>query len=432
MNAHRTHRKWPWLILLLPVLLLLAVWLWQWFSNPGAELKAPPPADPQAQRVRGEYLARAGNCMACHTARGGAALAGGRVIATPFGNLVSPNITPDAQSGIGNWSADDFWRAMHNGRGRDGRFLYPAFPYPNYTRVTREDSDAIFAWLQSLPPVQRENQPHALRFPYNQRPLLAFWRALYFRPGVWQDVAGQDAQLNRGAYLVQGLGHCNACHASRDVLGGVALTGELSGGMIPMLNWYAPALSGRAEGLLNWEAASLHDLLKTGVSAQGAVFGPMSEVVRSSLQHLRDEDIAAMVAYMKSLPPTEPAQVRRGRIRAEDVETATRLGAQLYEKHCVDCHRADGRGQPPDYPPLVGNGSVMTPSAVNAIRIVLNGGFPPSTQGNPRPAGMPPFGPFLSDAEVAAVVTYIRTAWGNKGGMVGEGEVASFRSVPID
>ncbi|MDB5798597.1 MAG: cytochrome c [Paucimonas sp.] len=435
MKSTRLHPALRMLLLALGLLfaLVLAIFAWQLLHEPGRDIQAVPVADAAAQRVRGEYLARAGDCMACHTARGGAALAGGRSIPTPFGNLVSPNITPDPETGIGKWSADDFWRAMHNGRGRDGRFLYPAFPYPNYTRVTREDSDAIHAWLRSVAPVRQANAEHSLRFPYNQRWLLAGWRALYFRPGVFQADASATPQLNRGAYLVQGLGHCNACHASRNLLGATTVSGELTGGLIPMLNWYSPSLTSSAEGMQQWHSADLAALMKTGVSSRGAVFGPMAEVVRESLQYLTDEDIAAIAGYIKSLPPTPQLHADlAGSSRIRDRAGILRLGATLYEKNCAECHGADGHGKPPGFPPLRGNGSVMTPSAVNAVRMVLNGGYPPSTAGNPRPFGMPPYGPFMTDAEVAAVVSYVRTSWGNGGGLVLPSEVAKSRTVPVE
>ena len=172
--------------------------------------------------ARGRYLTLAGNCMACHTARGGEPYAGGLGMATPFGTVFTSNLTPDANTGIGSWSSAHFWRALHNGRSKNGRLLYPAFPYTSYTQVTREDSDAMFAFLRSLPAVKQANRPHALRFPFNSQAALAIWRALYFTPGVYQLDAGRNAEWNRGAYLVDGLGHCNACHSPRDALGGIA------------------------------------------------------------------------------------------------------------------------------------------------------------------------------------------------------------------
>lgn len=383
---------------------------------------------------RGAYLARAGDCMACHTTRGGAPYAGGRAIRTPFGSLHSPNITPDPETGIGSWSADDFWRALHNGKSKDGSLLYPAFPYPNYTRITRADADAMYAYFRTVAPVRQENKEAELRFPFNLRPLLAFWRALYFRPGEFAPDTKRDAEWNRGAYLVQGPGHCNACHTPRNAFGATQEKLDLSGAMIPMLDWYASSLTGGSEaGLGDWDAQHLADLLKTGISARGAVSGPMAEVVRESLQHLDESDIRAMVTYLKSLPRTIVTATDKEQPANDPVnEKILKLGAALYEKHCVDCHKASGAGEPPHYPALAGNRALMLASPVNAIRAVLHGGYPPSTQGNPRPFGMPPFAALLSDEEAAAVVSYVRNAWGNHAPMVKAGQINRYRAVAVD
>jgi mono/diheme cytochrome c family protein len=389
-------------------------------------------SDGAAQVARGRYLALAGNCAACHTARGGPAYAGGREVRTPFGDIYSSNLTPDAKTGLGAWSADDFWRALHHGKARDGRRLYPAFPYPNYTKVSRVDADALFAYLRTLAPVSEPNRENTLRFPYNQPLLLVGWRALYFRPGVYENEPAQSVQWNRGAYLVQGLGHCNACHTSRDPLGGSNLREDLAGGLIPVLNWYAPALAG--EGQVNAQsgaAGHVAKLLKTGVSEKGAAYGPMAEVVYSSLQHLDDADIQAMAGYLQSLPPP-PAPPAPPAVNPVEMMRVMDAGAKLYAKHCADCHGVEGAGQAPVYPPLAGNRSLALPSAVNPIRLVLNGGYPPGTAGNPRPYGMPPFRLVLSNDEVAAVLTYARNSWGNKGGPVSSVEVGRFAAVPLE
>lgn len=382
--------------------------------------------------ARGAYLARAGDCQACHTMRGGTPFAGGRAIRTPFGTIHSPNITPDQETGIGSWSADDFWNALHNGKGKDGKLLYPAFPFPNYTRVTRADSDAMHAYFMSLPPVRQANKEPALRFPFNQRALLVAWRALYFRPGVYAELPQKEAEWNRGAYLVQGLGHCSACHTPRNVLGATSDRHDLGGAMIPMLGWYAASLTAKSEaGLGTWEVQHLVDLMKTGVSARGAVSGPMSEVVRESLQHLADADLRAMAVYLKSLPHETPAKEAQAAL-APDGERILRQGASLYEKHCVDCHKASGAGEPPHIPALSGNHAVMLASPVNPIRTVMHGGYPPSTLGNPRPFGMPPFGNILSDEDVAAVVSFVRNNWGNRASMVTGQQVNPYRTVQLD
>ncbi|MEO7726904.1 MAG: cytochrome c [Burkholderiales bacterium] len=392
-----------------------------------------PATNVDEQVTLGKYLALAGNCAGCHTTRGGARYAGGRAIETPFGRVYSSNLTSDIKTGLGSWTPDDFWRALHNGKSKDGSLLYPAFPYPNFTRVTRADADALFAYLRTLVPVSQANREHALRFPYNYRFLLAGWRALYFEPRVFKPAADRDAEWNRGAYLVQGLGHCSACHTGRDALGGTHMKSDLAGGMIPILNWYAPSLTSDAEaGLGNWESKHIVELLKTGVSARGAVFGPMSEVVYMSLQHLTDRDAHAMAGYLKSLPQTTASSDAVPPVSKQEAERVMALGEKLYAKHCADCHAAGGDGVPPAYPPLARNRALTMHSAVNPIRMVLNGGFAPGTAGNPRPYGMPPFRPLLNDDEVAAVVSYIRNSWGNRAGLVSPIEVDRYRSVPLD
>ena len=383
-----------------------------------------PPASAQLI-ARGEYLARVGNCMACHTARGGAPYAGGLGIQTPFGTVHTANLTPDATTGIGVWSSSEFWRAMHNGRSRDGRLLYPAFPYPNYTHVTRSDSDAIFAYLRSLPAVAQANRPHELRFPYGTAPALAVWRALFFKPGQFEPDTKQSADWNRGAYLVHGLGHCNACHASRNALGATSGTLDLSGGLIPVQNWYAPSLTLAHEaGVAEWRLSDIVELLKTGVATQGTVVGPMAEVVQNSTQHWRDADLIAMATYLKALPPSQDDR--------EPVTTPPPLpdsrGAKLYKTHCAQCHGDRGEGVAQAYPALAGNRAVTMDSPANLVRMVLAGGFAPSTKGNPRPYGMPPFAMVFSNDDTAAVVSYIRSAWGNQGTPVSTLEVIQLRN----
>lgn len=386
-------------------------------------------APTSANIARGAYLAKVGNCMACHTVRGGPAYAGGRALDTPFGRVVAPNITADRRHGIGAWSADDFWRALHNGKSRDGRLLYPAFPYTSYTKVTRSDSDALFAFMQTIPAQATPNQPHTLRFPYNQQFMLAGWRLLYFKPEVYAERKLETVQWNRGAYLVEGLGHCAACHAARNSLGGSA--DGLSGGMIQTLGWYAPSLTSDAEaGLGSWAVTDIAMLLKTGISARATVFGPMAEVVQKSLQHLSDEDVTAMAVYLKSLPATPAPALEMPASKL--VEQVMEQGRQVYEKQCLECHGSDGKGLPPHYPPLAGNRALTMAEAVNPIRIVLNGGFAPGTAGNPRPYGMPPYSHVLDDAQVAAVVSYLRASWGNRAPPVTPSEVNRHRGVPLD
>jgi mono/diheme cytochrome c family protein len=392
-----------------------------------------PVANAAEQVARGQYLSRAGDCMACHTARGGAPYAGGRAIPTPFGAIYASNITPDKDTGIGSWTADDFWRALHHGKSKDGKLLYPAFPYPNFTKITRADADAMYAYFRTTPAVRQQNKEPELRFPFNHRILLAGWRALYFRPGVYEPRKNQSVEWNRGAYLVQGLGHCAACHTARNILGATQSEGDLSGAMIPMLNWYAPPLNSATQtGLGDWELQHVADLLKKGVSVRGVVSGPMSEVVWLSLQHLSDSDIRSMAVYLKSVPQSSEPEEQSAPKRNPENEKTLKLGAALYEKHCADCHQPRGEGVPPHYPALAGNRGLILGQVVNPVRIALYGGYPPSTQGNPRPYGMPPFGNVLSDQEIAAVVSYIRNSWGNQGSMVSSAQVNRYRTVPVD
>jgi mono/diheme cytochrome c family protein len=382
-------------------------------------------------QARGAYLARAGNCMGCHTAKGGRPYAGGRSFSTPFGTFVTPNITPDKVTGIGQWSADDFWKALHEGKSRDGRPLYPAFPYTEYTKVTREDANAIFAHLQALPPITQNNPPSRIKSPYNFQPLLSLWRATYFKPGVYQPDPAKSAEWNRGAYLVQGLGHCSACHAERNPLAGSwGATGSetLGGGQIMGSNWYAPSLTSSSEaGSAGWSIGEIVQLLTTGVSPRAGTSGPMAEVVKHSLQYLTKEDAEAMAVYLKSLPESKPRAPANAPVLTEQVRDWFQQGAKIYKQHCQDCHGDSGQGAPGIYPPLASNRSVIMTPPINVIRSVLNGGYPPSTAGNPRPYGMPPFAQVLHDGEVALVLSYIRNAWGNRASLVTTAQVDKSR-----
>jgi mono/diheme cytochrome c family protein len=408
----------------------VAAWLVLPLDDAGPAPTATAKLSADEKIARGAYLAKAGDCMACHTTRGGVAFAGGRALKTPFGNVISPNITSDKETGIGNWSAGDFWHALHNGKSKDGRLLYPAFPYTSYTRVTRDDADALYAYFQSVPAAKQANQPHDLRFPYNQQFMLAAWRALYFRPAVYREQTGQTVDWNRGAYLVEGLGHCSACHSQRNTLG--ASGDSLSGGLIPVLGWYAPSLTADSEaGLGEWLPEHIRQLLKTGASPRSTVFGPMAEVVQQSLQHLSDADINAMAIYLKSLKgKDEKSEYERD--KSSEAQAFREAGARIYDKHCVECHGTQGNGLPPGYPPLSGNRALTTTEAVNPIRIVLNGGFAPGTAGNPRPYGMPPFGHVLNDTEVAQVVSFLRSSWGNNAPPVDGNDVNRYRAIPLD
>jgi mono/diheme cytochrome c family protein len=301
----------------------------------------------------------------------------------------------------------------------------PAFPYPNFTLVTREDSDALFAYLRTRPAVEQPSRAHTLRFPYDTQAALAVWRALFFTPGVHEPDRAQSAEWNRGSYLVRGLGHCSACHGGRNALGANSGSLEMSGGVSPIDKWYAPSLADPAEAsVADWEAQHVVDLLKTGVSARGSALGPMAEVVFRGTQHLSDPDLRAMAVFLKSLPQSAPRPARDASPLAR--ETAER-GRAVYREHCEGCHGPQGEGARGAYAALAGNRSVVMEPPTNVIRAVLSGGFQAATAGNPRPWGMPPYGHVLDDADTAAVVTFIRTKWGNRAAPVSATDVQRMR-----
>ncbi|QKV58309.1 MAG: c-type cytochrome [Dechloromonas sp.] len=356
-----------------------------------------------SQVQRGEYLARAGDCISCHTANGGIPYAGGYRLDTPFGYLLAPNITPDNETGIGRWSSADFYRAMHDGVNKRGQDMYPAMPYDFYTKLTRADSDAIFAYLRTLKPVRNAVDINQLRFPFNQRWSMAVWRELYFDEGTFTPDPAQTASWNRGAYLVEGLGHCSSCHSPRNALGGIEQSKAFTGASID--DWFAPNLTSNLHtGLGEWTAAEIATYLKTGaVAGRTTAFGPMAEVVTNSLSHLSDADLAAMAEYLKAIPPN--SSLRTGKPAPD----ASRVrGATLYMDHCGGCHQAKGRGIPGVFPPLAGNGAVIAPDPANVIKVVLKG-LPQRGAYIPMPA----LGGQLDDQQIADIANYVRTSWGN-------------------
>ncbi len=389
---------------------------------------------------RGAYLVKIANCMTCHTARGGVPFAGGRVLQTEFGQFVTPNITPDKQNGIGSWNAEDFWNALHNGKAKDGRLLYPAFPYINYTHISRDDADAMFAYLQTQAASAQTHRGSSLAFPYNQAFGLAVWRALYFQPGELSVQVTQSPEWNRGAYLVRGLAHCSACHSTRNRLGANGGSADFSGGEMGELSWYAPSLMAKHElDLTSMPKQELANLLQHGVNKQSSVSGPMAEVVRTSLQYLSQSDALAMATYLQGLPQQVEAPpdlldqaIARTEVSKEQMLVLMQAGESIYRTNCLDCHGSQGEGKAGIYPALQGNLSLQTKAISNPIRIILAGGFAPATKGNPRPYSMPPFAPFLNDNEVALVLTYTRNAWGNRGKIVTAAEVNSYRTASID
>jgi mono/diheme cytochrome c family protein len=370
---------------------------------------------------QGEYLARAGDCTSCHTAQQGQPFAGGFRLDTPFGYLLSPNITPDQQTGIGSWSADDLYRTLHDGVNKHGQYLFPAMPYTSYTKVTRADSDAIYAYLMSLPAVTNAVEVNHLSFPFNVRLSMLGWNELYFDKGTYQADPKQSDSWNRGAYLVEGLGHCSECHSPRNLLGGIEQSKAFSGAEID--GWFALNLTdGLKTGLGKWSVAEIATYLKTGADkGKSTSLGPMAEVVHNSLSFMTDSDLQAMAEYLKALP----ASSRMSPDYKPD--TSLKTGATLYVDNCSGCHQAQGSGMPGVFPPLAGNGVVLAEDPNDILKVVLFG--VPVQDGY---IAMPSFG-HLSDQQIADLANYVRNSWGNQASAnATASQVASLRKMPVE
>jgi mono/diheme cytochrome c family protein len=380
----------------------------------------------EAQIQRGEYLARAGDCVACHTKAGGQPFAGGLSMATPIGNIYSTNITPDKQTGIGDYSYDDFQKAVRHGVAKNGDTLYPAMPYPSYAVVSDEDMQALYAYfMHGVQPVSQANQDSDIPWPLSMRWPLAIWRGM-FAPDVkaFQPIKGQDAVLARGQYLVEGLGHCGACHTPRSLtmqekaLNDSEGSDYLSGSSAPIDGWTASNLRGdNRDGLGRWSEDDLVQFLRTGRNDQTAVFGGMTDVVEHSLQHLNPEDATAIARYLKSLGARDPNQVG---FKSDDAVAKalwkgddSKPGASVYFDSCAACHKTDGSGYKRFFPELRGNAVVQAEDPTSLIHIVLSGATLPGVKGAPSSITMPAFGWRLNDQQVADVVNFIRSSWGN-------------------
>jgi mono/diheme cytochrome c family protein len=354
--------------------------------------------------ARGEYLARAGDCVACHTDAGGKPFAGGLYMPTPVGSISVPNITADKKTGIGDWTDDQFYRALHEGIGKSGEYLYPVFPFPWYTQVTRDDAIALKAYLFSLPPVDAPRKPLKIGFPFNIREALLTWRTAFFKPHDFQPDPKLNPSQQRGQYLVEGLGHCGECHNARNVLGASRWSGKLEGGVIE--GWYAPSLtSDSKQGIGGWSEDDLAKFLKTGAApGRGVVLGPMQETISESLHYLTDEDLHAIAAYLKSFPADRTASA----VPPPVYVNFDAPGAAVYLGNCASCHGLDGTGIAGQIPALKGNGAVLAKGPENIIRVVL-GGLPAAHGLAPMPA----VGAAISDQDIADVANYVRNAWGN-------------------
>ncbi len=384
---------------------------------------------------QGEYLARAGDCVACHSAPGGKAFAGGLKMGTPLGAIYSTNITPDPETGIGGYSLEDFDRALRQGVAKDGHRLYPAMPYPSYAKLTDADVAALYDFfMKQVPAVHQANKPDEIPSHLNIRWPLAIWNLLFTSSGSYVAKSGHDAAWNCGAYLVQGLGHCGACHTPRGVAWQEKALDDsgadyLSGALLDA--WYAPDLRGDARtGLGSWSKDDLVDFLKAGHNRGETAFGSMIDVVNNSTPYLSDSDLNAIAVYLKSLPATssqQPVAYNDATTAALRSGHASQAGATVYTGTCANCHGLDAKGFSPYIPALAGNPIVLDDDPSSLINLVLNGSNPLVVKGTPDAYRMPQFRLQYSDQQIADVVTFIRNGWGNQAPAVTADEVAKLR-----
>jgi mono/diheme cytochrome c family protein len=397
------------------------------------------PSADQQQVARGEYLARAGDCIACHTARNGKPFAGGLAIATPMGKIYSTNITPDQKTGIGAWTYEDFAALMRHGETKSGYAVYPAMPYPSYSRVNDTDMHALYAYFQhGVAPVDQANRASDIPWPLSMRWPLKIWRAMFApTPAPYAETAGIDASAEHGAYLVEGLGHCGSCHTPR----GVALQEKALGNDNPIYlsggsaidGWIAPSLRNEhGGGLAGWNQAEIVEFLHSGRTHRTASFGAMNDVVVDSMQYMNDTDLNSIALYLKTLQPyrteEKPYAYDSAISKALYVGQVPNIaGAQLYLDRCAGCHKSNGRGNGRAFPALAGNPVLQTSNPTSAVHIVLSGGAMPATKTAPSAITMAPYADILNDQQIADVVSFVQTSWGNTGGRATADQVAKMR-----
>jgi mono/diheme cytochrome c family protein len=386
---------------------------------------------------RGAYLAKLGDCVACHSAPRGKPFAGGLPMTTPMGKIYTTNITPDPDTGIGQYTEQDFARALREGVAKDGHNLYPAMPYPSYAKVNDDDTKALYAFfMNGVAPVKQANRASDIPWPLNMRWPLKLWNVVFLEKGVYQDKSGKDVAWNRGAYLIQGLGHCGSCHTPRgiafqekalDESGSAYLTGAALDG------WFAANLTGEHNvGLGRWSDADLTAFLKTGANAHASAFGSMTSVINNSTQAMNDTDVAAMTSYLKSLPAAggtgaPPYSYDAQATRVSLTRPANDAGARVYTAYCMHCHGVDGRGFAPMLAPLAGNPNVLEHDPSSLINVTLNGTGDLVIQGIPAPYPMPKYAPVLNDRQIADVLTFVRAGWNNGAPAVSAEDVAKLR-----
>lgn len=396
-------------------------------------------AQPQNGDVsRGEYLARAANCVACHSTPGSEAFAGGLRMATPIGEIFVTNITPDSETGIGNYTLEDFDAAVRLGVTPDGHRLYPAMPYPSYAKISPEDIEALYDYfMNEVPAVRQPNTPNEIPWILSFRWPLAIWNVFFFDDEHYVADASQSEAWNRGAYLVQGLGHCGACHTPRglawnEVAYNEGEDGYLAGAFLD--NWYASDLtqSNRA-GLGRWSKEDIATYMKTGRNMHSTAFGTMDEVIINSTQYLSDEDLDGMATYLASLSPAhddgEYVYDESTVALLRSPERRSTPGAMLYMQNCESCHVDTGKGYPPYLPPLAGNPPVMDPDPASLINIVLNGSSRLIVDGTPDAYRMPGYRTSLNDQQIADIVSFMREGWGNNASAVTAEQVSTLRTL---
>lgn len=399
---------------------LLGVFLCSAFVS--SESRADAQADVAAEQVaRGKALVDAGDCASCHTHDKTKPFAGGKRIDTPFGGIYSPNLTPDRETGLGNWSEDDFYRALRSGVAPDGSRYYPAFPYPNFTKLTRQDIGAIRAYLATLTPIKNTAPAPELRFPLNFRILMRVWNWLFFKPGIVMPDQAKSAEWNRGRYLVEGPGHCGACHTPKNIFGADRRGHQFGGGLVQGM--FAPRLdAAERSGLKSWSVEDITEYLQSGRNGRSHAGELMSEIVVNSTSKMSDADVRAMAVYLKDLPAgaPEPAVIA-------PPPAAMANGEKIYKGACVACHEADGSSAPRIYPPLPGNANLQSADPSSTLRVILDGAQTVTTPRAPNTGSMPAYAAKLDDQQIADVTTYIRNAWGNAAPAVTAAEVAKAR-----
>jgi mono/diheme cytochrome c family protein len=379
-------------------------------------------AEPSAETIaHGKALTDAGDCASCHTADPQKPFAGGKRIDTPFGAIYSPNLTPDNNTGLGFWSDQDFLRALRLGVAPDGSHYYPAFPYPNFTKLTRDDILAIRAYLSTLTPFPNKIPPPQLRWPLNYRVVMRAWNYLFFRPGIFEPDQNKSTEWNRGGYLVEGVAHCGTCHTPKNIFGADKRGRKYGGGLVG--GWFAPRLDGaERSGLKSWSADDIVEYLQSGRNSRSNADGLMAEVVVNSTSKMSDKDIRAIAVYLKDLPAGAPEPVVAPPPAAQMAD-----GEKLYKGACIACHEIDGTGAPRIYPPLPGNANLQSADPSSTLRIILDGAETVTTARAPNAGSMPAYAAKLSDQEIADVATYIRNSWGNAAPAVTPAQVKAAR-----